>query len=640
MERKVIVAQALHARPLDQLVRHTRGLEASVRLDHGGKQADGKNVVQLLLLGVPAGAEVTVRVEGPDQERALEGVVSLLGEVELTTAPTEKRRDPKDPGVIQGVAGAPGCAAGPARWLRLMDPGQRVAGSPDQERRRLGAAQRAALDATARLINGDDPFCDIFEAQLSMLQDAAWQDEVGQQIEQGAAAEAAVAQHFATLGAQFAALDGAFAQERHADVADVRDRLLEALQDAPGEQARQQPRPVVLLLDEATPSRMITLDLQRVAAVVSARGGPTSHAAIVARGRGVPLVFAAAELLQGVQDGSWLVVDGGAGLISPTTEQQAAQQVPNDAPGAASGPLLLSGGHGVPWLANLGAPGELDAALRGGCGGCGLLRTELLYQGRQQAPTVEAQAEAYGRVARALAPRPVAVRLFDAGSDKPLAFLPTPAVEPNPALGLRGLRLLRQHPQVLADQLEAIARASEQAGGKVHALVPMVVDPKDLQHVQRLAAGRCPVGAMIETPAAALQAEAVVACADFVSVGTNDLAQYVLAADRQSGAGASPRHVVVLGLIAAVAQAARDAGIPCSVCGEAAADPLLAPLLVGLGARLSLAPASAPAVRRALARWDMRGAQGLARAALELERQTELEALLRRGAPNRSGDSR
>jgi len=279
--------------------------------------------------------------------------------------------------------------------------------------------------------------------------------------------------------------------------------------------------------------------------------------------------------------------------------------------------------------ANLGAPGDLAAALEAGCDGCGLLRTELLYQGRTEAPSVEEQADAYGRVAAALAPRPVVVRLFDAGSDKPLAFLPgSPDHEPNPALGLRGLRLLRRHPRVLDDQLEAIARARDLTSSDISALVPMVVEPGDVALVRRAAADRCPVGAMIETPAAAALARAVAAEAAFLSVGTNDLTQYVLAADRQTG-GMAGLHPAVLRVMAGVARAAQEAGVPCSVCGELAGDARAAPLLAGLGLTLSVAPALISRVRHLLEGWTREARGLLATQALELDDAQALDDLLR-----------
>ena len=386
-----------------------------------------------------------------------------------------------------------------------------------------------------------------------------------------------------------------------------------------------------MVVQEATPSRMATLDRRRVAAVISLRGGATSHAAIVARGRGVPLVFASAEQMAGVEDGQILRVDGDSGAITsaPLDAKNAlASSFGRDpAPEEERGQTWTPPGAGhVTVQANLGAPGDLAAALEAGCDGCGLLRSELLYQGRAEAPSVEEQADAYGRVADALAPRPVVVRLLDAGSDKPLAFLPGPEHEPNPALGLRGLRLLRRHPQVLRDQLEAIALARDHTGCEISALVPMVVDAEDMRFIRQLVADRCPVGAMIETPAAATMARSVAAEVAFLSVGTNDLTQYTLAADRETGGVIL--HPAVLRLIAAAARAAREAKVPCSVCGELAGDTRAAPLLAGLGVTLSVAPALIGRVREALAGWTREAMERLALQALELDEPRALADLL------------
>jgi phosphotransferase system enzyme I (PtsI) len=287
-----------------------------------------------------------------------------------------------------------------------------------------------------------------------------------------------------------------------------------------------------------------------------------------------------------------------------------------------TGPACTRDGQRVALRANLGAPGDLDLARRVGADGCGLLRTELLYAGRRQAPTVEEQAAAYGRLARDL--DPLVVRLFDAGGDKPLAFLP--AGEP-PA---RGLRLLLRNPGVLADQLRAVALARQQSGAEVRALVPMVVDPTDLAQVARLAPGTPAAGAMVETPAAALMARELAAAAAFLSVGTNDLEQYVLADDRAAGRRRGLVHPAVLRLIQQVALAAAAAGVECAVCGELAGDPLVAPCLVGLGVRsLSMAPARIPGVRRALGCRSLEEHQQLGQQAAALADAGAVGTLLR-----------
>jgi multiphosphoryl transfer protein len=628
-EVTVRTAVALHARPLDAFVRLARTFEATITVHLGGaRQADGKTVIKLLLLAVPAGAEVTLTAEGEDAEAALAALGALLqgsregGDASrradaATAAPAVSgaSRRPSEQ-TITGAPGAPGIARG--RALREAAEGSdqdQPAGTPDEERARFDAALAAARAATAALIDDDDPFSDIFRAQSTLLDDATIVEAVAVQLTKGAAAGAAVRTAFAELGAQFEALGAGFAAERHADVADVRDRILEALGHA-RLVARDDGRadPLVLLLEEATPSRVAGLDPARVAALVSARGGPTSHAAIVARARRVPLVFAPAALTAEIVDGAPLEVDGAAGTLTPlSADADLGADADLDAGARAQTATadLVTAGHTITLRANLGAPGDLELAAQLGCQGCGLLRTELLFAGRAQSPSVEDQARAYARVADKLAPHPVNVRLFDAGSDKPLPFLPTPAAEPNPALGLRGLRLLERYPAVLRDQLEALALARRQSGLDLRAMVPMVVDADDLRRVRALLAGlgddgegdALPLGAMIETPAAVELIDELLQVCAFVSIGSNDLAQYTLAADREARQAYGAAHPALLRQIERVAAAARAAGVECSVCGELAGDPEGAPLLVQRGVTvLSLSPAQAPVVRGALAR--------------------------------------
>ena len=670
IRRTVTTVEALHARPLDRLVQAARGFACDVRLRCGDKAGDGKNVVQLLLMGVGAGVAVTLTTDGDDEEEAMEVLVEVLegaenpeyktrntergtgnGDGERGTGNAERGAGNAERGAgnvdrgtgnveggtktvegrWSGVGGAPGLGQGRVRWVRRMVAAEVRAGSVEQERRRVELALQTAAGVTRQLACDDDPFCDIFEAQLTLLEDPALPGALVQWLAPGVAAEQAAERHFQGLEQQFEALDSAFARERHADVADVRDRLLEALDEQRSESGQagsvKTGEPVVLVLQEATPSRLATLDLSRVAAVISLCGGPTSHAAIVARGRGIPLVFAPNLQLECLADGQWVSVNGESGLLQ-TLKPEARGPLP-DAPGRASRPppkrWTAPAEGSIAVQANLGAPGDLATALELGCDGCGLLRSELLYQGRSEAPTAARQADAYSRVARALAPRPLVVRLFDAGSDKPLAFLPAPQSEPNPALGLRGLRLLLQHPAVLSAQLEAIIAAGD--AGDVRLLVPMVTEPQQLAQIRRQVAGRCVVGAMIETPAAAVLARELAQEAQFLSVGSNDLAQYTLAADRQRGESV-PLHPAVLRLVETTARAARQAQISCSVCGELASHTLVVPLLAALGLTLSVAPAQIPRVRATLGRWTADERQELLQQALLLHDPQALTALL------------
>lgn len=645
------VGAPLHARPLDRFVRACRGYPCAVTLTYGDKRADGKNVVQLLLLAVPRGAEVTLACDGEEAERACEELTALLRQPahgEGPSAPLTALGTPPwgsymlGPLTLRGRPGAPGLGLGLIQRERTRGADSRPTGSAEEELGRLERAFEAARRATEALIVEDDPFCDIFQAQHTLLGDPALEASVRQQLEEtGLSADGAVERAFGELELQFSELTSEFAAQRHADIADIRHRLLDALgldsQADPGSGGGEQ---VVYLVHEARPSQLVMLDRSRVAAVISHRGGPTSHAAIVARGRGIPLIFASEALLEAVRDGERVLVNGTSGWLrrlgseNPAVDADLAALLPGAGMDEAErafthGPTRTADGTRVLLRANLGAPGDLAAALAMECEGCGLLRTELLFAGRMHAPSMSEQAGAYARIAAALRPHPLVIRLFDAGSDKPLPFLPGDPEEANPALGLRGVRLLLRHPEITARQLGAIAEAGRRAGTEVRPLLPMVVDPLDVERILELAPEGCRPGVMIETPASAVMAEELAEVAAFFSVGTNDLSQYVLAADRLGEGAEMGIHPALLRLVHRSAEAAREAGIECSVCGELAGDPRVAPLLLGLGVgSLSLPPPMVPALRAALARLSRARMAELAERALALGNAPALSELL------------
>jgi phosphotransferase system enzyme I (PtsI) len=275
----------------------------------------------------------------------------------------------------------------------------------------------------------------------------------------------------------------------------------------------------------------------------------------------------------------------------------------------------------VPLLANIGGPGDLDAALAAGAEGVGLYRTEFLFLDRSEVPCEEEQERAYRAALDAFPGGRVIVRTLDSGADKPLSFVPPPPAEPNPALGERGLRMFRRYPEVMASQLGALSRAAVGAPAELLVMAPMVARAAEAAWFagQCRARGLAPVGVMIEIPAAALRARDIVPVVDFVSIGTNDLAQYAFAADRQSsalGALQDPWYPALLDLVAMASSAASGAGKPSGVCGESAGDPALACVFAGLGVTtLSMAPAAMPAVRAGLAEHTLDHCRLAARAA-------------------------
>jgi phosphotransferase system enzyme I (PtsI) len=384
--------------------------------------------------------------------------------------------------------------------------------------------------------------------------------------------------------------------------------------------------PYVLVARDLSPADTAGLDPDQVLALVAEEGGPTSHTAILARSLGLPAVLRCAGALT-IDDGTLVLVDGAAGevrvgvdraSVAATTRAEQARRL-RSAGGAGAG--RTSDGHAVPLLANVGSARDLTGAAGGvpAVEGVGLFRTELLYLDRAAPPTVDEQAAAYAEVFAAVGTGTVVVRTLDAGADKPLPFL-TARREPNPALGVRGLRVSRRRPEVLGEQLRAIALAAASAAADVRVMAPMVSTPAEAAEFAAAcrAAGLRTVGVMIEVPAAALRADALLAEVDFLSIGTNDLSQYAFAADRQCGELAElldPWQPALLDLIARCGAAGAAAAKPVGVCGEAAADPALAPVLVGLGVTsLSMPARAVPAVRDALAGYTLADCRKLAEA--------------------------
>ncbi|GAA3261293.1 phosphoenolpyruvate--protein phosphotransferase [Nonomuraea helvata] len=451
-----------------------------------------------------------------------------------------------------------------------------------------GAAAEAAEILEALAMIAEDPM---------LLEDAESRARDG--MDAAHALDAAFTQHREALAAL-----GGYLAERAADLDDLRHRAVAFALGLPMPGLPAPGHPYVLVAEDLSPADTAGLGPD-VLALVTERGGPTSHTAILARGRGLPAVVACAGIMD-VPDGTVVGVDGGTGEVAVgLTEEQAAEVQEGDRAerarlAAGSGPGRTKDGHPVKLLLNIGSAQDL----RPDAEGVGLFRTEFLFLDRTTAPSFEEQVAAYAEVFAQT--ESVIVRTLDAGTDKPLPFLGLPA-EPNPALGVRGLRVDRLLPDVLDTQLDAIAEAARKTGAEAWVMAPMVTTVAEAAGFVRRARARgiARVGAMVEVPAAALRAGRLLREVDFLSIGTNDLAQYTFAADRQHSALADlldPRQPALLQLIAMCAEAGQEAGKPVGVCGEAAGDPLLAPLLVGLGVTsLSMAPVCVPAVRETLA---------------------------------------
>jgi phosphotransferase system enzyme I (PtsI) len=420
---------------------------------------------------------------------------------------------------------------------------------------------------------------------------------------------------------------GGYLAERAADLDDIANRAVALLLDEPMPGLPAPGHPYILVASDLAPADTATLNPSEVLAIVTERGGPTSHTAILSKTLGIPAVVSC-HGIGSVADGAVLGVDGSAGtvLVDPSAvevgrlREAAAARAARRA--RSHGPGRTRDGHPVKLLVNIGGPADVESVIQSEAEGVGLFRTEFLYLDRTDAPSLAEQVDAYLRVFAPLGARKVVVRTLDAGADKPLAFASEPN-EPNPALGMRGYRLDRLYPGLLDDQLSAIAMAARETAADVWVMAPMVATPAEAASFTAAARDRgLPLaGVMIEVPAAALAAARVLEYADFVSLGTNDLSQYTFAADRQVGELANlldPWQPALLQLVAATATAGTAAGKPVSVCGEAASDPLLAVVLTGMGVTsLSMAAGAIADVRAALADVTIDQCRAAAAAALD-----------------------
>jgi phosphocarrier protein FPr len=663
----------LHARPAARLVGAATGADVDVEVENlstGRGPVSARSLTSLTTLGVRQGHDILVRARGEGAARALQAIRALADdnwgdEDDGETAPDgagvaaadasaaasradEARAEAPAPGEeLRGLPVAPGIGIGPVRRLRAPDPvvPEDPAGEPSAEWEHLGRARdaaRADLRAARATIaaGAGEGEAAIFDAHLLLVDDAAILDPARRAIddEDRNAAQAWDAGVQAAADA-YRATDDPYLRERAADVLDVGRRVLGHLTGVGGGPAALD-GPGVLVATDLTPGETAALDRDLVRGIATARGSATSHAAILARALGIPAVVGLGPALLAVADGTPLVLDGEAGtvLVDPGEDAVAGARRRRDLDEGiaaerrlrAAEPAATRDGRRVEVAANLGAVAEAAGAVEQGAEGVGLLRTEFLFLGREDAPDEEEQLAALRDIAEALDGRPLVVRTLDVGADKPIPFL-AQEQEANPFLGRRGIRLALAFPDVMHTQLRAIVRvAAEYPSVKV--MFPMVASLAEVRAARamldevRADLGLDPpleVGVMVEVPAVAVAAERFAREVDFFSIGTNDLAQYALAAERGNehvaalAAGPVPE---VLRLVDMVVAGARAHGRWVGVCGELAGDPLAAVLLVGLGVdELSMAAPRIPDVKDALRSVDSAEAARVARQAIEAD---------------------
>ena len=509
---------------------------------------------------------------------------------------------------LQGVPVVPGVRFAPVIRANRLPPISELDSSGDvaeadrpAEVARFGAAAAAVAQGLRdRAAAASGAAAEVLTATAQLAQDRAWLGSAENAIKAGRPAVRATADAAAQFIEMFTKMGGLMA-ERVTDLKDIRDRVIAELAGLPAPGVPEPVEPSILFAEDLAPADTAGLDPHRIVGLATSLGGPTSHTAIIARQLGIPCVVAVKGLDE-VAVATMVLLDGSRGTITvdPDRADAAAAVAAADVAAAAmagwTGPGMTADGHAVSILANVADGSAARAARQAPVEGVGLFRTELCFLDADTEPSVQAQAAIYAEVLEAFAGHKVVIRTLDAGSDKPLKFVNSPEEE-NPALGVRGFRIIDLDAGLVVRQLDAIAAAAAQTGNAPWVMAPMIATPEEARHFAALARERdLHPGVMIEVPAAALLADKILEHVEFLSIGTNDLTQYTMAADRMSSDLATltdPWQPGVLALVAQTARAGQATGKPVGVCGEAAADPLLACVLVGFGVTSLSAAASA-----------------------------------------------
>ncbi|CEJ20437.1 phosphoenolpyruvate--protein phosphotransferase [Ralstonia solanacearum] len=658
----------LHARPAAQWAETARRFASRVQVRHGAETADAKNLVALLQLGLAAGAALTLSAEGPDARAALEALQHTIrnltaqerAQAARDTQAARTRQAARgwqpaaDLPAIGGIGASPGLAIG---TVHVMQPG--ISAVPDHpvplaaggdllDRALAGTrAELAALarDTAARL---GDAEAGIFKAQAELLGDTDLMTLTCQTMVEGHGVAWSWHHAVERLAERLAALGNPLLAARAADLRDVGRRVLGHLDPALRGAAQTLPDgPCILVAQDLSPSDTAALDTRRIAGIVTAQGGPTSHTAILTRTLGIPAVVAAGPAVLDVASGTQAIVDGVGGQLyldpdaasiagaNDWLREEAARAQREQAERGL--PARTRDGHTVEIAANVNQPAQAVEAVTLGAEGVGLMRTEFLFLERDHAPDEDEQHDVYAAMLNALGGRPLIVRALDIGGDKQVPHLNLPKEE-NPFLGVRGARLLLRRPDLMEPQLRALYRAAG-SGRPLSIMFPMITSLDEVIALRaaceriraELGAPAVPLGIMVEVPSAALLADRLAEHVDFFSIGTNDLTQYTLAIDRQHpdlAAEADSLHPAVLRLIQLTVQGAARHGRWVGVCGGLAGDPFGALLLTGLGVHeLSMSPRDIPAVKARLRDAHVRQLTELAGQALACASAEDVRAL-------------
>jgi phosphocarrier protein FPr len=665
----------LHARPAARFVSTAGRFQAQIsiqNLSRGTESANAKSINQVATLGAREGHEIVITAEGADAPEALNALETLVtsgfGEAEVAIEgdlglhPAET--SPADDGALTGIPASPGIAIGPIAWYRLAPiavserPIENAMNEWQRLQKAIAAAQKElqTLRTLATAQVGDYQAA-IFDAHLLYLEDPALLDAVHRRIfDRKMNVEAAWQSAVDKMVAVYRDLEDPYQKARGADVLDVGQRVLKLLMG--GVQASfVLTRPSIVVAADLTPSDTAQLDPEQVLGICTELGSATSHAAILARGMGIPAVMGVGPGISRLAEESTLALDGALGrvwikpapdLLAELKSQRESWAADQQAVcNAGRQPAVTRDGRRIKILANIGGAVHLKRALELGAEGVGLLRTEFLFLERVTPPSEDEQTAVYNRIADTLGSHPLIIRTLDVGGDKPLPYLDLEA-EANPFLGWRGIRLCMDRPEMLKTQLKAILRASP--GRRIKVMFPMVSTLAEVRTAKKiLAATRdelsragvpfdksMEVGMMVEVPAAVVLADQMAAEVDFFSIGTNDLSQYIMAADRTNPrvqALSDAFQPAVLRTIQYIIERAHACGIWVGLCGELAGDLLAVPILLGLGLdEFSMNPPAIPAVKQVISKLTMVQAEAIAAAALKLETAEAVRELVKSSA--------
>ena len=623
----ITLPQGLHARPCAQVAQAAKKYQSDIELMLGSRKANAKSVVSLMLLNVAKDDTISVRAKGSDAKKATTELLSFIQSMkeepmktpEAAKKNTDAAAKPKLENVFSGAPASPGVAIGKvqqfqAEEFNIVENGQGVAAEKTLFEQ---AVLQASNELRDLLRSGKDPHsAKIFEAHAEIIQDPDLLTEVNQLIGQAKSAAYAWSVTIDNQAKRLAALKNELMSQRAIDLKDVEYRLLRLLCPASQKAAKKFPAGTILIAKGITPSEAATLDRQSILGFATTTGGSTSHVAILARSLELPAIVGADKTILEIPNGTEVILDAHSGeiIIDPTDDQRRValtkQQIEHEKRKMALEQAMTvastSDGHKVDVLGNVNKLSDLDTALKMGCDGVGLMRTEFLFLDRSTAPNEEEQYKIYQDVADKLGGKPLTIRTLDVGGDKPLSYLPMPHEE-NPFLGIRGLRLSLKSPEMFREQIRALLRVKSKS--KIKIMFPMVTELSELLEAKKMLeeeklkvkAQNIEVGMMVEVPSAALLAETFAPHVDFFSIGTNDLSQYTMAMDRghdELGRTVDGLHPSVLKLIDMTAKAALAHNKEISVCGNSAGDAQAVEILLGLGVdKLSVSPNAIPLVK-------------------------------------------